>query len=147
MTGPRPPLWFWIVAGLGLAWNVFGIMQYMTSVSSDAAALEAIGLTPEQAVLMSSLPWWMTSAFAIGVFGGVAGSVGLLLRAGWAQAVLIASLAAYVVLYVGDIVKGVFAIMGAPQVIVLTLVVAIAAALLWLDHWARKKGLIAAPVA
>ena len=42
---------------------------------------------------------------------------------------LAVSLLAYVALWVGDAVHGVFAAMGAPQVIILTAVVAIAAAL------------------
>ena len=42
---------------------------------------------------------------------------------------LAASLAAYVALWIGDAIHGVFAAMGAPQVAVLTTVVAIAAAL------------------
>ena len=142
MTPTRTPLWFWSAAGLGLAWNLFGIVQYVGSVTSDAATLEAAGMTPEQAVLMSSLPGWMTAAFAIGVFGGAAGCIALLLRATWARPVLLLSLAGYIVLYAGDILKGVFAVMGAPQVIVLSIVVAIAAGLAWLDMIARARGII-----
>jgi hypothetical protein len=72
----------------------------------------------------------MTLAFAVGVFGGLAGSVLLLLRRAAAMPVLLASLLAYVALWIGDAVHGVFAAMGAPQVMILTLVVAIAAVLL-----------------
>jgi hypothetical protein len=42
------------------------------------------------------------------------------------------SLAAYVALYLGDIIHGVFAALGTPQVLILTLVVLIAAGLFWL---------------
>jgi hypothetical protein len=41
---------------------------------------------------------------------------------------------AYVALWIGDAVHGVFAAMGAPQVVILTTVVAIAAALLALSR-------------
>ena len=41
------------------------------------------------------------------------------------------SLIAYVILYIGDITEGVFAALGASQVIILTFVVAVAAGLLW----------------
>ncbi|MFN7496667.1 MAG: hypothetical protein ACK5XZ_12185 [Hyphomonadaceae bacterium] len=56
---------------------------------------------------------------------------------------LLASLVAYVVLYIGDIVHGVFAALGPPQVIVLTVVVAIAAALLWVARFSDKQRLAA----
>ena len=78
---------------------------------------------------MTGYPAWMTLAFAVGVFGGLAGSVLLLMRRRAAMPVLRALLVAYVGLWVGDALHGVFAAMGAPQVGILTLVVAIAAAL------------------
>lgn len=45
--------------------------------------------------------------------------------------------------YLGDITEGVFAVLGTPQVVVLTLVVIIAAGLLWLSIRARKREWIA----
>ena len=81
----------------------------------------------------------MTSAFAIGVFGGALGSVLLLLRNKAAAPVFAISLAGYVVLYIGDITQGVFAVFGARQVIILTTVVLIASALLWLALHIRRR--------
>ena len=66
--------------------------------------------------------------FGIGTFGGLLGS--LLLTLGKpARTVLAASLLAYVALWLGDLFHGVFAAFGTPQVVILTLVVAIAAGL------------------
>ena len=142
MTKPSAPLWFYAAAGFGLLWSAFGIFQYLMTVGSDAAALEAQGMTPEQAALMAGLPAWMAAAFAFGVFGGTLGSLGLLLRATWARPLLLASLAGYILLWIGDLAKGVFATLGAPQVAILTLVVAVAAFLVWLDRAARTRGLV-----
>ena len=125
----RPPLWFSIAALGGVTWNLFGAYQFAGSVAATAESLIASGLTPEQAAAMTGYPVWMTLAFAIGVAGGLVGSVLLLLRRPFARPVLGASLAAYVALWIGDAVHGVFAAMGAPQVVILTTVVAIAAAL------------------
>jgi lysylphosphatidylglycerol synthetase-like protein (DUF2156 family) len=97
-------------------------------------SLIASGLTSDQAAVMTGYPGWMTLAFAIGVFGGLAGSILLLLRQGLARTILAASLAAYVALWIGDAMHGVFAAMGAPQIIILTTVVAIAAALFLLSR-------------
>jgi hypothetical protein len=127
--GLRAPLLLTIAALGGVAWNLFGTVQFAGSVTATADSLVASGLTPEQAAVMTGYPTWMTLAFALGVAGGLAGSVLLLLRRPLAQPVLAASLGAYVALWIGDAVHGVFAAMGAPQVVILTTVVAIAAAL------------------
>ncbi|MBF9032198.1 hypothetical protein HKCCE3408_17495 [Rhodobacterales bacterium HKCCE3408] len=139
---PRTPAWFMIAAGLGLLWSLYGIYQYLNTVGADPAAFEAAGMTPDQAALMAGLPAWMAAVFAIGVFGGTIGAIGLLLKASWARPFLLASLAGYILLWIGDLLKGVFAAMGAPQIIILTFVVAVAAGLAWLDMTARRRGMI-----
>ena len=70
------PLWFWIVSILGLAWNIFGVVQFLGSLSATSDGLVASGLTAEQAAVMLGYPTWMTIAFAVGVFGGLAGCGG-----------------------------------------------------------------------
>ena len=125
----RAPLWMTAAALGGIAWNLFGLVQFAGSLAATEASLIASGMTPEQATVMTGYPAWMTVAFAVGVLGGLAGSVLLLLRRATAGPVLLASLLAYVALWFGDAVHGVFAALGAPQVIILSLVVAIAATL------------------
>lgn len=125
----RAPSWLIAAALGGIAWNLFGAVQFAGSVAATPESLVAGGLTPEQAAVMTGYPAWMTLAFGLGVAGGFAGSTLLLLRHRLAVTVLALSLAAYVALWIGDALHGVFAAMGAPQVIVLTVVVAIAAGL------------------
>lgn len=124
------PLWLTVVAIGGIAWNVFGAVQFAGSVSATEASLVASGLTLQQAAVMLGYPAWMTLAFAVGVAGGLIGSIFLLLRHRLARPVLAASLLAYIALWIGDAVHGVFAALGSSQVIILSTVVAIAAALL-----------------
>lgn len=137
---PSSPRWLQIVAALGLLWNIFGIVQFFASFGGSVEGLMQQGMTAEQAALYYGLPVWMTAAFAIGVFGGAIGCVLLWLRKRAAIAVSAISLSAYIVLYVGDIALGVFAAFGASQVAVLTMVVLIAAILLWVSRHARKQG-------
>jgi hypothetical protein len=137
------PPWFWAVAGLGIAWNIFGLVQFVGAVTATSASLAAKGMTPEQIDVYLSIPFWMNFAFGVGVIGGLIGSILMAVKNKGAQPVLLASLVAYVVLYIGDIVHGVFAALGPPQVIVLTVVVAIAAALLWVAHFSNKHGRLA----
>ncbi|MCE2889955.1 MAG: hypothetical protein O9270_05920 [Aquidulcibacter sp.] len=137
------PPWFWAVAVLGIAWNIFGLVQFMGAVTATSASLAAKGMTPEQIDVYLSIPFWMNFAFGVGVIGGLIGSILMAVKNKGAQPVLLASLVAYVVLYIGDIVHGVFAALGPPQVIVLTVVVAIAAALLWVARFSDKQRLAA----
>jgi hypothetical protein len=127
---PRLPLWVRTLAGLGVAWNVYGVIQFQSTVFATAEDLMAQGMTAAQATVYSGVPIWMDIAFALGVFGGLVGTILLLLGRREAVPVLAASLAGYLVLYVGDITEGVFAAMGLSQVVVLTVVVLIAAGLL-----------------
>lgn len=137
------PAWLWATAGLGLAWNAYGIVQFVASLSATPDGLMAQGLTEAQAAVMLGYPAWMTVAFAIGVFGGAVGCALLMMRSSLALPVFAVSLAAYVVLYAGAIAQGVFAALGAPQVIILSLVVLIAAGLLAVARRAAKSGLLA----
>ncbi len=139
----KPPIWFWAASGAGLLWNAYGLWQFGKSLSATPDSLMTSGMTAEQAAIMTSYPVWMTLAFAIGVLGGFAGSALLLLRRVWALPILAASLVGYIVLYLGDMTQGVFAVMGAAQVIVLTVVVAIAVGLLLLARHAKKTLLLA----
>ena len=136
------PIWFWLVAAAGLAWNIFGAAQFLGSLSATADSLQAQGLTPDQAAVMLGHPIWMTAAFAVGVSGGVFGCLLLLLRNPLSFPVFAASLAGYIILYVGDITEGVFAALGAPQVIILSMVVLIAAALLLVSRHSIRTGIV-----
>ena len=132
-----------LVAGsLGLAWNAYGVVQFVGSISATPDSLMASGLSAEQAAVMTGYPAWMTLAFALGVFGGLFGSGLLIARKRIAVPAFNASLAGYIVLYFGDIVHGVFAAMGPPQIIVLSVVVAIAATLSWSSRRFSKLGLL-----
>ncbi|MCP4977750.1 MAG: hypothetical protein GY931_16495 [Maribacter sp.] len=86
----KPPVWFWIVSVLALLWNLLGAMAYLGQVfitDEMKAAMPA-----DQLELMANTPAWATAAFAIAVWGGVLGCIGLLLRKKWARPVLLLSL-------------------------------------------------------
>ena len=128
-TRPRGPRWLIATALGGIAWNLFGAVQFAGALNATEASMIAAGMTPEKATVMAGLPGWMTLAFGLGVGGGLVGSALLLARHRLAGPVLAMSLVAYVALWIGDALHGVFTVMGAPQIAILTLVVAIAAVL------------------
>jgi hypothetical protein len=85
-----PPSWFRIVALLAVIWNAFGVVMYLSSVGMFGDPMT--GLDEGQRAAASSIPAWITGAFAIGTFAGLIGSIGLLLRKRWAPPMLIVSL-------------------------------------------------------
>ncbi|OYW21436.1 MAG: hypothetical protein B7Z43_10525 [Sphingomonas sp. 12-62-6] len=128
------------VAAMGAAWNVFGVIQFWGQVSAAPAMLMAKGITAAQANFYASPPGWMTIVFGIGVFGGLAGSFLLLAGRRLATTLFGMSLVGYIALYIGDITEGVFAAFGTPQIVILTIVVAIAVGLLMLSLHANRRG-------
>lgn len=134
------PRSFWAVAISGLAWNIFGVAQFAGQVTQTESAMMGAGMTAEQVAVYAALPLWMDFAFGIGTVGGVIGCVLLLLCNRLAVPVFGASLFAYSVLFMGDILNGVFAAFGASQIAILTFVVAIAAGLYWYAQRMRRQG-------
>jgi hypothetical protein len=86
----KPPLWFWIVSVLPLAWNGMGVMAYIQQATITQEAVQAMPAA-ERALLLAR-PAWATAAFAVAVFGGVVGCLLLLVRSRRALPMLLVSL-------------------------------------------------------
>lgn len=124
-----------VVAAAGAAWNAFGIVQFAVQYRASPASLMAQGMTAAQADLYARLPAWMTAAFAVAVFAGTAACLLLALKRPVAMPLLALSLAAFVLLVIGDIWFGVFAAFGAPTI---AIVGSSAMLMLILTLWARR---------
>lgn len=86
----KPPAWFWVVSVIALVWNLMGAMAYLSQAFlNDEARAE---LPADQLALLDNTPAWATAAFAIAVWAGVLGCIGLLIRKKWARPVLLLSL-------------------------------------------------------
>ena len=96
----KPPVWFWIISAIALIWNAMGVDHYIGQAYNTERWRSA--LTDEQFEIISTIPSWVTGTFAIAVFAGVLGSLGLLLRKKWAYYLFVLSLLA-VVLQMGYI--------------------------------------------
>ena len=87
------PVWFRFAAIVALLWTMFGVVTYLNHVGliSMAPATEA------QQAFEDSIPWWVTAAYAVAVFAGAAGALGLVLRRTWALPLLVLSAGAVLV--------------------------------------------------
>lgn len=84
------PKWYTPVVVIALLWNLMGCAAYLMDVSLSAEAVAA--MSPAEQSLYASRPVWGVAAYAIAVWGGLAGCIGLLLRKRWATGALAASL-------------------------------------------------------
>jgi hypothetical protein len=135
----KPPLWFWIVGVLLLLWNGMGVAAYVGEATLTAEALQAL---PEgQRALITGRPAWATAAYAVAVFGGVAGCLLLLIRRRAAVAVLVLSLLG-VLVQMGHafLMADAFAVVGAAGAMLPALVLACALFEVWFARRARAKG-------
>lgn len=136
-----PTKMFWVIAGCALLWNVIGIATYLMSVTMSP---DAIAQLPEaERALREAIPAWATGAYAIGVFGGALGSIGLLVRKGWATPLFTVSLLGILAqmghaFFLSDMI----AVLGMGSVILPLFIIAVAVYLVQFSRAAHDRGLI-----
>ncbi len=135
------PIWFWIVAGVALVWNAMGVMSFISAATMSA---DAIAKLPEaEGALYVNTPIVTTIAFAVAVFGGLFGSLFLLLRKSLATTLFAASLVGIVIqfsywLFMTDAPN----VYGGEAYLMPALVTIVAVGLLWFSNMAKGKGWI-----
>ncbi len=140
ITG-KPPMSFWLIGGIALIWNLFGMYIYVNQVTATPAGLAAGGYTLEQIDFMMAIPQWATSAFAIAVTTGVVACLFLLLRKALATALFVISLAAVLVQnFYTFALNDALTIFGPAPAVIQSVVIIVAAALIWYARHARNKG-------
>ncbi len=136
------PKWYWIVSGLALVWMLFGVMAWTADLMMDEAALAQMSEAQQQ--LYAQRPQWLFVVYAIAIFSGLIGAIGLLLRKSWAVIALAVSLAAIIVqfgytLFAMDAIR----LLGPGVALPFPIVIfAIGLLLLWFATRAKKSGWI-----
>lgn len=96
-SGAKTPWHLWAVGVIAVLWNSYGGYDYVMSMTQGATYMAAAGMTPDQVAYYEAMPVWMTAVWATGVWGGVLGSILLLLRNKLAFPVFVVSFAAFLV--------------------------------------------------
>jgi hypothetical protein len=137
----RRPVHLWIVGILSLLWNAFGAFDYVaTQLRLDFYVSQ---FTEAQRAYFYGFPSWLVAAWALGVWGALAGSIGLLLArawAVWAFAISIAGLAVSSVYNFG--MSDGADIMGSAGVGMTVLIWVVALALLAYSVRQRQRGVL-----
>jgi len=132
VIGARAPAWLRIVAALGLIWNCFGVYNYLMTVGVVGGADIAAA---------SAMPAWATGAFAIAVFGGTLGCIGLLMLKRWSKLLLLLSLLGVLVMDLWMFVlSGLGTTATSAELGITIAVVVVAIFLVWLAYSADRKG-------
>ncbi len=90
------PWHLWVVGIVGVLWNAYGCYDYLMTTTGGEEYLRSYGMSEEVIAYFTSMPSWMTGVWAVGVWGGMLGSILLLLRMKWALHVFVVSCAAFV---------------------------------------------------
>ena len=126
MRPARAPWHLWVVGVAALLWNAIGAYDYSMTQARNAAYMA--GFTPEQLTFVYGLPALVRSAWAVGVWGGVAGSLLLLLRRRLAVWVYLASIIGVVTLDIHNyVLSNGLAVAGDAASLILASLVAIVA--------------------
>ena len=91
----KAPWHLWVVGIVGLLWSAMGAVDYVMTMTRNEEYMAAF--TPGQLEFFYGFPVWVDASWAIAVWGGVLGTILLLLRMGLAVWVLLASFLAMVV--------------------------------------------------
>ena len=139
LIGAKAPGWFRLAALLGLAWNAIGVFMYLRKVGLFGDPMAGMG--EAERALAASIPAWVTGAFAVAVFSGLIGALGLVLLKRWSNPLLLVSVMAIVAQQVWilgmsnalDVHRNEALMMGG-------LILVIAALLVWLGRVATTRG-------
>ena len=134
-----PPRSFWIISILALVWNLLGVASYLMTVKMSPDALAAM---PEaERALYQNVPAWVTSSFAIAVFGGTLACILLLMRKRLASTLFLVSLLAILV-QMGHafFMTSMLAVRGAVGAALPLSVIVAALFLLWYSRGAQSRG-------
>lgn len=77
-TRASAPAHLWIVGILGTLWNCFGVFDFVMTETANQGYLAKYGT--EATAYYMSFPAWFVAFWALGVWGGLAGSLLLLVR-------------------------------------------------------------------
>jgi hypothetical protein len=137
------PWHLWVVGIIAVLWNGYGAYDYVMTNTGGEEYLRSLGMGDDVIAYMNAMPAWMTAVWAIGVWGGVLGSVLLLLRMKWALHVFVASLAAFVLSLIYTYALSNGAEVMPPEAPIMNAVVLIGCLFfVWYAWFAAKRGIL-----
>ena len=136
----KPTSAFWIISAVALLWNIMGVVAYLGQAYMTEEVLKALPQAEQD--YYNNVPAWVTGVFAIAVFAGIFGCVGLLMRKKWATILFIISLIAVIAQFIYNVIIQKFVVVSGEKMIWPFVVIIIAILLVFLSRKASKEGWI-----
>src|SRR6476661_2882674 len=135
--GPRPVAsWFMVAAFASLLFMALGCVSYLMHVFADPATMPL-----DQRAAYAAEPAWVTGAYAIAVWVGLAGAILLVLRRRLAESALLLSLVATLIWLAGLVlVRDLRENMSANDLLVAIVVTALTWTIYWFARHSRMRG-------
>ena len=136
------PWHLWVIGLLSLLWNGMGAFDYTMTETRNAWYMS--DFTSEQLAYFYGFPKWVIATWAISVWGGVLGSIALLLRRRWAVPIFAVSLATMVMTFVHNFVltNGLAVMGGAGALAFTAAIVVVGVALALYSRWLGRMGVL-----
>ncbi len=136
----KPSTVYWILGIAATIWNALGVAAYLGNVYMTDEALAALPQADQD--YQANLPAWVTAAFAISVFAGLLGCIGLLMRKKWAVPLFMLSLLAVLVQAVYNFFLQDYIDLAGGRIVMPIVVILVAVFLVWYSKDARTKGIL-----
>ena len=137
---PLPKL-FWVVALIAVLWNLMGVGAYFSDLFVSAEMLAE--LEPDVQQLYLDMTLFQKIVYGMGVFGGLIGAIGLLVRKQWCIFFFMISLIGVILQFAyGLIFTNSLKVLGPTSLILPSVVILIAAFLFWYSRYTRAQGII-----
>ena len=132
-------MWFWVVSIIFLLWNIMGVFSFLAHTFISDEAIAELPLNERE--LYGEYPLWTSIVFAIAVFAGLIGAIGLVLKKKWSKLAFVISLLAII----PQMIHNVFftqsmEVYGTVQAVTMpALVLVFALFLVWFSSFGIKK--------
>lgn len=134
---PQPAKgWFWIGATAVLLFMAAGVIGYLDTIVTAPDRLPV-----ERRMLMEAMPGWHRPVYAVAIWSGLMGAVGLVMRRRTSVPVLLISLLAAIGTFLPFVVvPEVRELATRGDFIAAIIVIGLCAASLWFAHRSKQKG-------
>lgn len=139
----RTPWHLWVIGIVALLWSAVGAMDYLMTQTHNEEYMSQF--TPEQLEFFYGFPAWVVAAWAFAVWGGVLGSILLLMRRKLAVWVFLVSLIGMVITTIHNYgLSNGFEVVGGVVPLIFTAVIFAFSVFLYLySRGLHKRGVLA----
>jgi hypothetical protein len=133
--------WFWVLGVLLVIWNAMGCLAYLGQKLMTPEQMAA--LPEDQLTFIEMTPAWITTAFALAVWGGLLASILMLLRKSFAHSMFIASLIG-VIIQTGYnfFIAGAYQVFGPEGLVMPVVVLSIGIYCIYFTRQCKDNGLL-----